>query len=159
MQIRVNRVLKKWKICAGLKNMGASISQRPGKCLKNRRTKSEEYLGSKQNLSNNMGRFFTPWHSIISENIVDGDEDCLDGSKIVDYNDWKRKNFVNDMEKSFKEIHRSDSLDKSSLETDYEQLVIDTYADNCIVNDELSSNGQCIRRLTIDANKGRQTKM
>lgn len=146
---------QKWKIYQNQKNMGASISQRPGKCLKNRRTKSEEHLSSKRNFKNNMGRFFTPWHYFINnENIANNNQDNIN-TRYFNCSDWVNKEIAINMEKSFNEIHRSNSLDKTDYENDYEKLVVD----NCISNylntgEDVVDYKQSRRKLTIDVNKG-----
>lgn len=138
--------------------MGASISQRPGKCLKNRRTKSEEVLGSKQQFKNNMGRFFAPWHYFIHDNIANNNQDTVNATRYFTYNDWVNKDSISvNMEKSFNEIHRSNSLDKNDYETDYEKLVMANFGHTAVpADDEDTVDGQQEKRsrLTIDVNKG-----
>ena len=145
--------------------MGASISQRPGKCLKSRRAKSEENLGPKRNFKHNMGRLFAPWHNFISESIANNSQENVNTTRYYTYADWINKDVTDSMEKSFNEIHRSSSLDKSDYETDYEKLVIDNFINHSIMNNNNNieandghGNEYCPedarRRLTIDVNKG-----
>lgn len=136
--------------------MGASISQRPGKCLKSRRAKSEEYLGPKRsNFKNNMGRFFAPWHHFISESIANNNQESVNTTRYFTYSDWINKEMSGDMEKSFNEIHRSNSLDKSNdYETDYEKLVVAEKFASGGANEDTVDCKQSRGRLTIDVNKG-----
>lgn len=140
--------------------MGASISQRPGKCLKNRRTKSEEVLGSKQQFKNNMGRFFAPWHHFIHDSIANNNQDNVNATRYFTYTDWTNKDNISaNMEKSFNEIHRSNSLDKIDYETDYEKLVVANFDHGAVVadgEDTVDSQLEKRSRLTIDVNKGEQ---
>lgn len=152
--------------------MGSSISHRPGKCLKSRRAKSEEYLGPKQqhhqqqnNIRDNMGRFFVPWRNIINEeDITDNNRANSNVTKYFNYSDWIRKDMSANMEKSFNEIHRSNSMDKSTLEMDYERLIMDKYAAaaDCIrqmEEESVSGGGGYYKRITIDADKGESVRV
>lgn len=138
--------------------MGASISQRPGKCLKSRRAKSEEYLGPKRNFKNNMGRFFAPWHNFISESIANSSQENVNATRYFTYSDWINKDIAESMEKSFNEIHRSNSLDKNDYENDYEKLVV---ANKNFANNSISANEDTVdcqtshAKLVIDVNKGK----
>lgn len=136
--------------------MGANISRRPGKCLKNRRTKSEEYLEVRRSSKNGMGRFSTPWHDIVSGNIVNGNQDRPDVNRggIFEGADWPtNKDFSSGMEKSYTEIHRSNSLDKSGFENSNHIVVMDCTC-HSVNLDELSPSKRRDRRLRIDVEKG-----
>lgn len=130
--------------------MGASISQRPGKCLKNtrrpRRSKSEECLSSKRSLT--MGKLFAPWHHLV--NVTEANA----AAKMLELTAAEDDEFSYEMEKSFKQIHRSSSLDKSSLQNGYgEKVIADQDYSDCGTNPRQFCNTN-ERRLVIDVDKG-----
>ncbi|XP_065213778.1 uncharacterized protein LOC135840945 [Planococcus citri] len=142
--------------------MGASISQRPSKCLKNarrpRRSKSEECLGSKHSVT--MGRLFAPWHNLV--NVADSRLrlNANAAAKMLELAATD-KAVSYEMEKSFNEIHRSNSLDKTcSFHDDY---IVD---DKAFIDDDYSGDDRDgtnadihqlfnfnQRKLVIDVNK------
>lgn len=103
-----------------------------------------------------MGRFFAPWQHFISDSITNNSRENT--ARYYTYSDWINKDVTDSMEKSFNEIHRSNSLDKCDYENDYEKLVIDSFINNALVNaneDQRSEyDREDHRRLTIDVNKG-----
>lgn len=146
--------------------MGANVSQRSGKCLKNRRSKSEECLGSSKGyLKYNMGRFFAPWHHFTRENIANNNQETINTTRYFTYADWahgKDRIAAMNAEKNFGIIRRTNSLDKSDYEMDFEKLKADSnFAANGKSSGSVGDGVDAVdgernprERLTIDVNKG-----